>query len=185
MNFSNELNLGWVTPIRTASRSCHSIQKRLNFDVYGTHLFEIDSYKENFYIIFNVRNPLHRLVSIFKLWSIHNNRFVNFNKFVSSILDDSHRSIGYYDVYLEDILKKLPRKPDLYLRTEFFENDLKKCKLISEILIDTDFVNQYESEGQPWQSYYDEKLVDLVYEKLNFEFVTFGYNKNYWIDGNP
>jgi hypothetical protein len=100
-------------------------------------------------------------------------------------LDDSHRSIGYYDVYLEDILKMLPRKPDLYLRTEFFENDLKKCKLISEILIEDDFVNQYESEGQPWQSYYDEKLVDLVYKKLNFEFETFGYNKNYWIDGNP
>ena len=56
MNYSDELKVIWLTPMRTATRSCGEVQRSLNFNVSAHHGMTIPSKMKNYYLMFNVNN---------------------------------------------------------------------------------------------------------------------------------
>jgi hypothetical protein len=193
MNYSDVLKVNWITPIRTGTRSCSEIQKFYNFDIIGSHEFNSYNQRKDYTLILNIRNPYSRLVSIFNLWKIHYpDKTIDFNVWIKSALDDLHKNVNYYQIFLDKIVNQLPKIPDYYLRTEFLEQDLKKLWFIDnesieviKIIEDNIKKNNYLSSDTSWQSFYNQELADFVYSRTQEQFELFGYNKNYWKDGTP
>jgi hypothetical protein len=194
MNYSDVLKVNWITPRRTATRSCSEVQKFYNFDIIGSHEFNSYNQRKDYTLIFNIRNPYQRLVSIFYLWKIHNPHkdSIKFNFWVKIVLDDLHKNINYYQIFLDEIINQLPKIPDYYLKTEFLEKDLKKLWFIdnnsielNKVIEDNIIKNKYSSSDTPWQSFYNQELADFVYSRTEKQFELFNYNKNYWKDGTP
>jgi hypothetical protein len=193
MNYSDVLKVNWITPRRTATRSCSEVQKFYNFDIIGSHEFNSYNQRKDYTLILNIRNPYSRLVSIFNLWKIHYpDKTIDFNVWIKSALDDLHKNVNYYQIFLDKIVNQLPKIPDYYLRTEFLEQDLKKLWFIDnesieviKIIEDNIKKNNYLSSDTSWQSFYNQELADFVYSRTQEQFELFGYNKNYWKDGTP
>jgi hypothetical protein len=193
MNYSDGLKVNWITPRRTATRSCSEVQKFYNFDIIGSHEFNSYNQRKDYTLILNIRNPYSRLVSIFNLWKIHYpDKTIDFNVWIKSALDDLHKNVNYYQIFLDKIVNQLPKIPDYYLRTEFLEQDLKKLWFIDnesieviKIIEDNIKKNNYLSSDTSWQSFYNQELADFVYSRTQEQFELFGYNKNYWKDGTP
>ena len=193
MNYSDVLKVNWITPRRTATRSCSEVQKFYNFDIIGSHEFNSYNQRKDYTLILNIRNPYSRLVSIFNLWKIHYpDKTIDFNVWIKSALDDLHKNINYYQIFLDKIVNQLPKIPDYYLRTEFLEQDLKNLWFIDNETIEVIKIieynikkNNYLSSDTSWQSFYNQELADFVYSRTQEQFELFGYNKNYWKDGTP
>ena len=49
MNYSDKYKVIWLTPMRTATRSCAEIQKKLGFDRSAVHGINIPKDKEDYY----------------------------------------------------------------------------------------------------------------------------------------
>jgi len=193
MNYSNALKVNWVTPIRTATRACIEIQKFYNFDVFGIHEAMVKN-KNDYQLIFNIRNPYSRLVSIFYLWKIHNPKknSILFEDWVKAFTDKLHSNVDTYTLFLDKIVDSLPKPPDFYVRLEFLEFDLRNLWFIDNQSVDVNNLiknnitkNKYKSSDIPWESYYNQELADLVYSRMERQFEMFNYNKNYWKDGTP
>lgn len=199
MKYNDDIKVAWATPMRTATRSCISIQEKLNFSgLYENHIMTVDKGKEDYYLVFNIRHPYPRIVSLFKLFCIHKKMTFDvgiFPSWVKSVLDSKNETTNYYTVYLDHLLNDLPKEPDAYIRTEFLESDLKKLWFIQnnmELLEDcfeknirkNVFRNEYNVEI-PWQSFYTQELLDFVYSRTENQFKKYNYNKNYWKDGTP
>ena len=193
MNYSHELKVNWVTPIRTAARACTDIQKYYKFDVSGSHGTSIGNRRE-YQLIFNIRSPYTRLVSIYHLWQIHNpnNDSVQFEDWFKNYIDEMNSKIDYYTVFLDKVVKLLSKTPDFYVRLEFLESDLRNLWFIdnestefNNIIEKVVQTNIYKSSEVPWQSHYNQRVADLVYSKTEKQFELFNYNKNYWKDGTP
>jgi len=193
MNYSNALKVNWVTPIRTATRTCTEIQKFYNFDVFGIHEVMVKN-KNDYQLIFNIRNPYSRLVSIFYLWKIHNPKknSIQFEDWVKTLTDELHSNVDTYTIFLDKIVDSLPKPPDFYVRLEFLEFDLRNLWFIDNQSVDVNNLiennitkNKYKSSDIPWESYYNQELADLVYSRMERQFEMFNYNKNYWKDGTP
>ena len=85
MNYSDVLKVNWITPRRTATRSCSEVQKFYNFDIIGSHEFNSYNQRKDYTLILNIRNPYSRLVSIFNLWKIHYpDKTIDFNVWIKS-----------------------------------------------------------------------------------------------------
>jgi hypothetical protein len=199
MKYNDNLKVAWATPMRTATRSCIPIQKILNFDdLYENHIMTFDKGKEDYYLVLNIRHPYSRLVSLFKLFCIHKNKKFEieiFSKWIKSALDKKNEHLNYYTVYLDHLLSEIPKEPDVYIRTEFLESDLKELWFVKENMdlledcftnniVNNPFKNEY-TDYIPWQSFYDQDLADFVYSRLENQFKIFNYNKDYWKDGTP
>lgn len=193
MNYSNALKVNWVTPRRIATRTCLEIQKFYNFDVFGIHEVVLEN-KNDYQLIFNIRNPYSRLVSIFYLWKIHNpkNISIQFEDWVKVFTDKLHSETDTYTLFLDKIVDSLPKQPDFYVRLEFLEFDLRNLWFIDNQSVDVNNLiennvnkNNYKSSDIPWESYYNQELADLVYSRMERQFEMFNYNKNYWKDGTP
>ena len=72
MNYSDSLKINWITPTRTGTRSCIKVQNFYNFNIFGTHDINLTEYRKDYQLIFNIRNPYSRIVSLYHLWLIHN-----------------------------------------------------------------------------------------------------------------
>jgi len=193
MNYSNALKVNWVTPRRIATRTCIEIQKFYNFDVFGIHEVMVEN-RNDYQLIFNIRNPYSRLVSIFYLWKIHNpkNISIQFEDWVKVFTDELHSNVDTYTIFLDKIVDSLPKPPDFYVRLEFLEFDLRNLWFIDNQSVDVNNLiennvnkNNYKSSDIPWESYYNQELADLVYLRMERQFEMFNYNKNYWKDGTP
>jgi hypothetical protein len=202
MNYSDEHKVCWVTPMRTATRTCIKIQNFFNFDKSGHH--DIINYedKKDYDIIFNIRSPYPRVVSLFKIFCNHHNNYdVDFNLWLKNVTDDFHRENDfYYTIHLDDIMKKIHKLPTHLVKVEFLEEDLKKIPLIKNNLVSLSeifeneirrngFFNEFGKYSEkmiiPWQSYYNQESADLVFKSTENQFNIFNYNRNYWKDGTP
>lgn len=198
MPFSEELRYYWFTPMRTGSRSCSKISEFFNFKFHG-HSMKISESHENFSVILNVRHPYTRLVSLY------NQACFNFgwknNNFEEWLIRNLNSEIDYHQIFIEQLIKKnIPQKINHFVKLENLENDLLKIpfisrekenleKIFNEHIRKNLYENMLEKVGQvemnPWMSFYNRKLLDLVYDKLRLQFEIFNYNKNYFEDGTP
>ena len=194
MNYSDSLKINWITPTRTGTRSCIKVHNFYNFNIFGTHDINLTEYRKDYQLIFNIRNPYSRIVSLYHLWLIHNptKNSVNFETWINVVLDDLHKNSNYYTIFLDKIINQLPKVPDYYLRIEFLEKDLRNLWFIdngsielNEVIEDSIKKNNFLSSDIPWQSFYNQKLADFVYSRTEEQFELFNYNKNYWKDGTP
>ena len=199
MNYSDELSVIWITPMRTATRTCGELQKIYNFDVSSHHGNNIPKNKSNYTLIFNIRNPYSRLVSLFRIFLHHTKEYsVKFEPWVKMVTDKdfkSNSSLMGYDFFLDKIINGLDKKPDYCVRVEFLEQDLKNLPFVRDNISNLDEYfktqinyNGYENEfgdSNNWQSMYTQELADLIYSRREEEFKLFNYNKDYWKDGTP
>jgi len=202
MNYSDKHKVCWVTPMRTATRTCIKIQNFFDFDKFGHH--DITNYedKKDYDVIFNIRSPYSRIVSLFKIFCYHHNNYtVDFNLWLNNVTDETHRRANfYYTIHLDDTMSLIHKPPSYFIKLEFFENDLKKIPFIQNNLVSlsdifeneirkngfsNEFARYSEKMSQPWQSYYNQESADLVYSSTENQFNIFNYNRNYWKDGTP
>ena len=190
MNYSETLKVIWATPIRTATRSCIPIQEFFGFDVVGDHGLEIPKNKEDYFFVFNTRNPYSRMISIYHLYCKHVKLVPNnFNVWIRKKLEEevnfSHQTLDY-QIFLK---KKITKTPDLIIRLEnlysdvlelpFFDNNSDE---LFDIFNDNIIKNLYSS-GYDYNEYYNQDLADYVYSYLEEDFVYFNYNKDSWKNG--
>jgi len=192
MNYSDELKVIWLTPMRTATRACGIIQQSLNFNVSAHHGMTIPFEMKDYYLMFNVRNPYSRLSSLFTLWKGHfKNYDIKFEDWAKIVTDNNHLQQNYYTILLHDLIKSLIKPPDVYIRFESMESDLNNLWFIkngsNEIRKNMDKyikINTF-NDSPPWQDLYNQELADLVHYRLKNEFKLFNYNKDSWKDGTP
>lgn len=202
MNYSDKHKICWVTPMRTATRSCTKIQNFFEFDSSAGH--DVINYedKKEYDIIFNIRSPYPRIVSLFKIFCFHHNTYnTDFNLWLQMVTDDIHRQANFgYNIHLDDIMKKIHKPPTYFVKVEYLEDDLKKIPLIKNNLsfLNDIFENEIRRNGYsfefsrysekmnfPWQSYYNQKTADLVFTATENQFEIFNYNRDFWKDGTP
>lgn len=193
MAYNDLLKVYWITPLRTASRSCGPILQHFEFTL-NDHDLKIPQEKIHYYHICNVRNPYSRLVSLYKLF-VHNRKHlnINFEDWIDGVFNNVFES---YDNQVE--LNLLLSKPiDRIVRLEFLEGDLKEIYFIkenfenlTEIFERNIKTNEYlgefeEFDDREWYSFYNQNMADKVFKKLEKQFELFNYNRNYWKDGTP
>ena len=192
MNYNDDLKVVWLTPQKTGTRSCSPIMFKIGFESntlrdVPSHDLEIPVGKENYYLVMNVRNPYDRVISLYSLYSLHaGNNLVDFEKWIN----DKYVFFKYkYSICLYDMIQRLPKLPDYYVKMENFENDIKSLWFVKEnlgslsnVISENIETNRYKSESE---IEYNQYLADIVYNNLKKDFDLFGYNKNSWKNGTP
>jgi hypothetical protein len=203
MNYSDELKIVWITPMRTGARSSGSVMSKLNFendngkvqDAGVVHGIGIPQGKEHYKLIVNIRNPYSRSVSIFHINKTRSekNHEKSFYDWVTKKKHDHHDE--FLNIYIANQIKKLPKEPDFYVRMENFQDDIRSLWFVKENIdlleqtisynIDKNrYSSEFDSCGfsmkKSWKDYYDEEMSEIVYEKLKNEFLFFNYDKNSW-----
>ena len=193
MSYSDKFKVFWLNPMRVATRSCISIQKKLGFEEHGSHNFNVPKDKVDYQIIVNIRNPYSRLVSLYKInciWAQKEFTIEGFKLWIKDVLDDSKIKHNMSTVYLDQLINSLPKKPDVFVKIESLERDLKKLWFIKdnlellssdfELQIDNNrYINEYR-EHIPWQNFYNQELADFVHQKTQKQFEMFNYEKDSW-----
>jgi hypothetical protein len=193
MSYSDKFKVIWLNPMRTATRSCGIIQRRLGFEESATHKFLIPEDKVDYHYFLNIRNPYSRIVSLYKInciWKKTEFVIEGFEPWVMSALHDDNRIANISTVHLDLLIDNLPKKPDVFVKIETLEDDLKKLWFIKDNLelLSSDFesqinnnryINEYR-EHIPWQNFYNQELADFVYQKTQKQFEMFNYEKDSW-----
>ena len=198
MNWSDELKVVWITPMRTGTRSSGEIMWKLNFKTTDNkrppiHSISVPIGKEDYYLVFNCRNPYSRMVSMFYLTMSREN---NFNQTFRSWVDWNFILMEeYFNIFLYPRIKMLPKTPDYFVRIESFSEDIKSIwfvkeneKILSDVIenninkngFDKEFSEKGFDKKNSWKEYYDEEIADVVYKKLKIDFDYFNYDKNSW-----
>jgi hypothetical protein len=199
MNYSNKLKIGWITPMRTATRTCGALQKLYNFDVSYQHTYFTTKDKIDYTLILNIRNPYSRLVSLYRIFLFQNKTYSrNFESWVRGVIKEEYTNshlLRGYDFFLDRIIDEIGKIPDYFVRVEFLEKDLKSLPFVKNGNIDLSeyfeteiYCNRYEKEFgdlNDWKLLYTQELADLVYFGMEKQFKLFNYNKDYWKDGTP
>lgn len=197
MSYVDELKIVWLMPMRTATRSSTALIRNCETLKNNGHELTFPIDKINYTLIFNIRNPLPRIVSIYWLWCLHHD---NYEKNFKVWLYKYKNWQNLYQLHLDKYVLSLPKKPDYYVRTEFFDEDLKKIlplqsfftslgKEYNEQVLQNPYV--YEFSGRtdkirfPWYSEYDNETAEFVYNLCRPQFELFNYNPYYWKDGTP
>ena len=198
MTYSDEYKVCWFTPQRTATRTTHTLLKKLGFLSLNTHSFRLPSERFDYQLISNIRNPYSRMVSLFFLYSLHKlNYGLNFELWCEYALNDQQFANDYqlrYDLKI----KSVSRNFDKFIRVETYAEDIKSLNFIDlskpevyEVYQNNILKNGYThefkkiqtEERQRWQDFYNQKIADLVFSKLEDQFNFFDYNRNSWKDG--
>lgn len=184
-------------PQRACTRSSVSLLKHCDSFVNRGHELSIPEDKLDYTLVFNIRNPLPRIVSIYWLWCLHNRDF--YRNFEEWLYEHEYWEEDY-QLHLPLYLEVLPKKPDYFVRTEFYNEDLMNIKPLKEFfislgnnyheqVIENQYINEFKDKTDkvrlPWYTEYNQKTADFVYEICKPQFEMFGYNKNYWKDGTP
>lgn len=182
--------------MRTASRVSRALMENLKFNCEG-HTTVIPKGKEDYDILFNIRNPYPRMASVFMLYCFHKNNFnITFENFINSykVLDIP------YQLSLDKRVNDLKSTNLQFIRMEFLHEDLMSIKKLKErfldmgedyenIVLDNRYSKEFENKightRKPWQSFYDQKIADKVLSLTENQFNLFNYNKDYWKDGTP
>ena len=192
MNYNDDLKVVWLTPQKTGTRSCGPIMFKIGFESntlrdVPSHDLEIPVGKENYYLVMNVRNPYDRVLSLYSLYCLHaGNNPIEFEKWIN----DKYVFFKYkYSICLYDMIQRLPKLPDYYVKMENFGNDIKSLWFVKEnlgslsnVISENIKTNRYKSESK---FRYNQYLADIVYNNLKKDFDLFGYNKNSWKNGTP
>jgi hypothetical protein len=198
MTYSDEYKVCWFTPQRTATRTTHTLLKTLGFLSIGTHSFRLPPERFDYRLISNIRNPYSRMVSLFFLYSLHKvNYKLNFELWCEYALNDQQFE-NDYQVRYDLKIKSVGRDFDKFIRVETYAEDIKSLNFIdlSNPEIDKVYQNSVLKNGythefkkiqteerQSWQDFYNQKIADLVFSKLEDQFNFFNYNRNSWKDG--
>ena len=198
MTYSDEYKVCWFTPQRTATRTTHTMLKTLGFLSIGTHSFRLPPERFDYRLISNIRNPYSRMVSLFFLYSLHKvNYKLNFELWCEYALNDQQFE-NDYQVRYDLKIKSVGRDFDKFIRVETYAEDIKSLNFIdlSNPEIDKVYQNNVLKNGythefkkiqteerQSWQDFYNQKIADLVFSKLEDQFNFFNYNRNSWKDG--
>ena len=103
MNYSDDLKVVWITPMRTGTRSSNALMQKLNFSGMN-HEIKIPKGKENYFVVINIRNPYSRLVSLYNMFKVSqkkmNYEFEDWIKKDHFVLMDKD-----YDIFISDRIK--------------------------------------------------------------------------------
>jgi hypothetical protein len=140
------------------------------------------------------------MVSLFFLYSLHKvNYKLNFELWCEYALNDQQFE-NDYQVRYDLKIKSVGRDFDKFIRVETYAEDIKSLNFIdlSNPEIDKVYQNNVLKNGythefkkiqteerQSWQDFYNQKIADLVFSKLEDQFNFFNYNRNSWKDGTP
>ncbi len=192
MNYSDDLKVVWITPMRTGTRSSNALMQKLNFSGIN-HEIKIPKGKENYFVVINIRNPYSRLVSLYNMFKVSqkkmNYEFEDWIKKDHFVLMDKD-----YDIFISDRIKKLNTKPSFLVRMESFVEDILSLdfirdnyELLKEDIEENILKNRYENDYVPlgsqkkfWKEYYTDELAEMVQYKMKNEFEYLNYNLNSW-----
>jgi hypothetical protein len=201
MPYSEPLKVFWFTPMRTASRSIFQLLDSLgNFSEIRSHNFIKKKEHLDYFFIVNVKNPYNRLTSIYhwskKIYSLES----DFEVWLPKKLKEEYEEIDSLDktsctqINLLDYFKQ--KNPDYIVKSESLEFDVRNIwfiknnmsfeieNSIQEYIVKNGYNKEWDYV-KPWQTYYTQKLADIVYHYMKDSFDFFEYDKNSWKDGTP
>lgn len=192
MNYSDDLKVVWITPMRTGTRSSNALMKKLNFGGMN-HEIKIPDGKESYFVVMNIRNPYSRLVSLYNMFRF-SQKNMNY-EFETWIKNDHYLLMdNVHDTFLSNRIKKLKTKPSVFIRMENFVEDILSLDFIrdnyellkediEENILKNRYVNDYVPPGSQkkfWKEYYTDELAEMVQYKMKNEFEYLNYNLNSW-----
>ena len=196
MAYSEQFNVLWFNPIRSATRSTLEIQRFLKFTDFGTHDEPNENQKE-FYFVSNIRNPYSRMVSIFYFLFRNENRDIDtFRLFVKKKVweEQNLKNPPNLQLNLKKIFDKFGKRPDYLIKTENIYDDIFNLpflqeksnpdflKLMDEKIKTNNFFQEYGKKPH-WKEHYDEVTANTLYQYLEKDFKLGGYDKNSWQNG--
>mgnify|MGYP003338414477 CR=1 FL=1 len=189
MNFSKNLMVAWLTPIRTGTRSCMRIMDYFNFDRREDHECFIEGNLNDYFFIVNTHNPYKRLFSIYNFDITNSNTKLDFKTWSKKYISQITHNNNPQQIIITEILKNLSKKPDYIVKVESLYDDLMnldfikndKSDSLEEIFKNYILTNRTFDPTLPfWKTEYDEKFADYVYENLKKDFDFFDYKKDSW-----
>jgi hypothetical protein len=79
-------------------------------------------------------------------------------------------------MFLHPIFQK---KPDYIIKLENLKDDLMKIPFVNECLTETqlDYMTTHGKPLSSWEEHYNEEMKEIIYETLEHQFLTWGYDK--------
>ena len=182
MYISDQYQIQWWLPPRTASRMTKAIITKLGFEVQGGHHAVFSDCKYDVYL--NIRNPYSVVASIF--FRLETREYISFRDFVikgrADFIDAKNLHLTDYTkaaMIQNSNIKKL-------IRYENYRDDILSIDFVQEnIHLLQEEMKMFNSGTSPWRSnnkwhdrvpynqIYTQEIADLVYEykKSYFEFL--------------
>jgi hypothetical protein len=196
MNWSDELKVIWLLPMRTGARSVGQILLKLGFqssikDTFPDHALLFPESMSEYQVICNVRNPYSRIVSLYFLTQNNLRKEFTFQYFVENIFEIL-KGKNTFGIYVNLIRNK--KIPDKIIRFENFIEDIMSLdliqlkyhdleKTINDHIIFNNFLTEHsevKKKFTSWKEMYNEELAEIVYNSMEEDFINFNYEKNSW-----
>ena len=194
MWYSEKYQVQWWRVMRNASRALDKIPKNLGFvEMDVSHGCVIKN--PNWGVVCNCRNPYSRAVSF---WILRNRINYSHNEEVSleKYLKKPNEYFNFQVGHDWDPITNLQKNSNIQKHIIRFENlveDVSNLPFVTEnyhlvrrnIEELTEYKNGYKEQYTidiqiPYSEYYTQELADIVWEKKQYEFEYWGYERDSW-----
>jgi Sulfotransferase domain len=194
MLYSEKYQVQWWRVMRNASRALEGIPRKLNFvDFEHSHRCLIKN--PDWSVVLCCRNPYGRAISFWLLRNKYQDCHQNNLSFEEYLQDNKNEYFRFVLGELYEPITVLEQNPNLkvqLIRYENFYNDLFKIpfvkenyELLSDYLEMLRDPNLYRGEytidlSTPYHEFYTQELADIVWNKKQYEFEYWGYERESW-----
>lgn len=194
MWYSEKYQVQWWRVMRNASRALDKIPKNLGFvEMDVSHGCVIKN--PNWGVVCTCRNPYSRAVSF---WILRNRINYSHNQEVSleKYLKEPNEYFNFQVGHDWDPITNLQKNPNIQKHIIRFENlveDVSNLPFVTEnyhlvrrnIEELTEYKDGYKEQYTidiqiPYSEYYTQELADIVWEKKQYEFEYWGYERDSW-----
>ena len=194
MWYSEKYQVQWWRVMRNASRALDKIPKNLGFvEMDVSHGCVIKN--PNWAVVCTCRNPYSRAVSF---WILRNRINYSHNEEVSleKYLKKTNEYFNFQVGHDWDPITNLQKNPNIQKHIIRFENlveDVSNLPFVTEnyhlvrrnIEELTEYKDGYKEQYTidiqiPYSEYYTQELADIVWEKKQYEFEYWGYERDSW-----
>ena len=189
MYISDQYQIQWWLPPRTASRMTKSIITKLGFEVHQSHHSVFSDCKYDVYL--NIRNPYSIAASIFFMKEPR--EYMSFKDFVIKGRADFLDSKNLHQVDYTEATKIQNSNIKKLIRYENYRDDILSIDFIQEnIHLIQEEMKEFNLGTSPWRGtnkwhnrvpynqIYTQEIADLVYEYKKNYFEFGGYERNSW-----
>jgi hypothetical protein len=191
MLYHKDFKINYWLPPRTASRMTKEMLVVVGFEGFTPNYHDLVLYDSSWDLIVNVRNPYSAYVSAFLMGSKAKTQ--TFKEFLD-LGDQDHLQEKFRDHWdVGSALKRYNLVPTKLVRYENLQEDILsldfiKCNplnlesLIVKLKQGKEPWREHYSEigDQPYHTFYNQELADIVWERKKYSFELLGYDRDSW-----
>jgi hypothetical protein len=191
MLYHKDFKINYWLPPRTASRMTKEMLMVVGFEGFTPNYHDLVIYDNSWDLIVNVRNPYSAYVSAYH--TVTHSKTQTFKEYLD-LGNQDHMQGKFMDHWdVGSALKRYNLIPNKIVRYENLQEDILsldfiKCNLLNlESLIDKlkegkkPWREHYsEIANQPYHTFYNQELADIVWERKKYSFELLGYDRDSW-----